>query len=89
MDMRRIVHGRRNRFLLALTLATVTLVSAGPAAGSDDVKHEVAMTCFPAPGAPATPPCLVPAGLDPATLDGTSGELELKLRSDGTTKVGR
>lgn len=74
------------RFAIPATLSALVLLVAGPAQGTVH-RFDVPMTCFPAPDAPATPPCLVPAGLDPATLDGTSGRMVLKTRADGATSV--
>ncbi len=82
------IHPRRGgRFLIALALLAGLLVIVDPAVGAyagNTINHKIPMTCFPAPGAPTVPPCIVPAGLDPATLDGTSGELKLEIEDDGT-----
>ncbi len=74
--------------IVALAVAVLAMIATvGPAVGDEELKLEIPMTCFPAPGAPQEPPCLVPVGLDPDTLDGTSGELKLKVARDGTTRV--
>lgn len=67
-----------------LMLAAALALPLGVLAGD---QLTIDMTCFPAPGAPLEPPCLVPDGLPPDLLDGTSGSLDLEIDSDGTTEL--
>ena len=88
--MNRTRNGRTGGFVLALALLAAVLVVVTPASnatGGDKIKADVPMTCFPAPGAPTSPPCIVPAGLDPGLLDGTSGMLKIQVAKDGSTGV--
>ncbi len=92
--MKRESHSRTGRVLASLMVLAGLLVVASPAVGNTEQPHsavaekyEIPMTCFPAPGAPQVPPCLVPGGLDPGTLDGTSGELKLLIFEDGTARA--
>jgi hypothetical protein len=88
--MEQTINNRRGRYALSLVALAALLVVATPASdatGADNTKADVPMTCFPAPGAPTIPPCIVPAGLDPGMLDGTSGNLRLAVANDGSTDV--
>lgn len=82
------MHRSLRRIALPAALTLLLLMLAGPARGTPTLQRvDVPMTCFPAPDAPTVPPCLVPTGLDPDTLDGTSGRLVLKTRTDKTSVV--
>ena len=74
---------------LAVVCLTLALALAVPAveAATEAVEAVVEMSCFPAPGAPLFPPCLVPLGLPEDFLDGTSGTLSLRVAPDGRTEL--
>ncbi len=86
--MERVRHINRLRYGVIMAALAAVLMMVSPAVRADALTRvEVPMTCFPAPGAPEAPPCVVPVGLDAGMLDGTSGDLELTEEEDGTIKV--
>jgi hypothetical protein len=71
---------------IVVTLLAVALLLPIPSS-ADGGSLAIEMSCFPAPGAPLVPPCLVPDGLPADLLDGTSGLLEIRVDDDGSTNL--